>query len=108
VRDSAFWSVTVPKLMNLYASTIFALLWIGFIVALIVNRGWLDMAWNWTQSLPLVLQVIAWVILTPVMVLLWVWQSSWPLLGRLAVFAGLVGWTLVAVFNFIKTFRQMG
>jgi hypothetical protein len=91
--------------MNLYASTIFALLWIGFIVALIVNQDWLNMAWVWTQSLPLVLRILAWVILTPVMVLLWSWQSSWPLWGRLAVFAGLIGWTLIAVFNFIKTFR---
>ncbi|MGD8813520.1 MAG: hypothetical protein PVI78_03490 [Anaerolineales bacterium] len=105
MRDSAFWGVTVPKLMNLYASTIFALLWIGFIVALIVNQDWLNMAWVWTQSLPLVLRILAWVILTPVMVLLWSWQSSWPLWGRLAVFAGLIGWTLIAVFNFIKTFR---
>jgi hypothetical protein len=105
VRDSAFWSVTVPKLMNLYAGTIFALLWIGFIVALIVNQEWLNMAWAWMQSLPVILRILAWVFLTPAMVLVWVWQSSWPLLGRLAVFAGLIGWTLVAVFNFIKTFR---
>jgi hypothetical protein len=91
--------------MNIYASLIFALLWLGFIVALIVNQEWLDIAWNWTQSLPVVLRVIVWVFLTPVMVLLCVWQSSWPLLGRLAVFAGLIGWTLIAVFNFIKAFR---
>lgn len=105
MRESAFWGVTVPKLMNIYASTIFALLWIGFIVALIVNQEWLHMAWTWAQSLPLVLRILAWIFLTPVMVLLWVWQSSWSLLGRVAGFAGIVGWTLIAVWNLFRTFR---
>lgn len=105
MKGSAFWSIFVPKAMNIYATTIFALLWLGFILALVINREWLDMAWAWVESLPVVLRVLAWIFLTPVMVLLWVWQSSWPLFGRVAVYAGLVGWTLIAVVNFVKTFR---
>jgi hypothetical protein len=105
MKGSAFWSGFVPKAMNIYATSIFALLWLGFILALIVNREWLDMAWTWVESLPLVLRILAWIFLTPVMLLLWVWQSSLPILGRLLIYAGLVGWTLIAVFNIIKVFR---
>ena len=47
MKGSAFWDVTVPRAMTIYANTVFALLWLGFIVALIVNREWLDMAWTW-------------------------------------------------------------
>lgn len=105
MKDSSFWSVTVPRVMSIYANLIFALLWVGFIVALVVNREWLDMAWTWAQSQPAVLRVLAWVFLTPVMSLLGIWQSSWPLLGRLAGFAGIVGWTLLAASSLIKAYR---
>jgi hypothetical protein len=90
--------------MTLYANAIFALLWVGFFVALIVNREWLEIAWTWVQSLPMILRIPAWVFLTPVMVLLWVWQSSWPVLWKAAGFAGLIGWTLIAVWNIFRTF----
>jgi hypothetical protein len=91
--------------MTIYANVIFVVLWVGFIIALIVNQEWLDVLWNWAQALPLVLKIIVWMIFLPVMVGLWIWESSWPTLGRLVGFAGIVGWTLVAVANLFRVFR---
>jgi hypothetical protein len=53
MRDSLFWDVTVPRAMSIYANVIFAVLWIGFVTALAVNRDLLDLLWNWVQALPM-------------------------------------------------------
>ena len=105
MRDSIFWDVTVPRIMSIYANTIFMVLWGGFVIALIVNREWLDVLWNWAQALPSIPRIIAWVIFTPILTGLWIWESSWPVLGRLVGFAGIVAWTLLAVSSLIKAFR---
>jgi len=91
--------------MSTYAIVIFAMLWIGLAAALLVNREWLILLWNWVQALPIVLKIIVWVVFLPIMAGLWIWQSSWPLLGQLAGLAGIVGWTLLAVNSFIKAMR---
>ena len=105
MRNSTFWDVTLPRAMTLYANMIFLILWVGFVIALMMNREWLDMAWNWVQALPMILKIIVWVLLLPIMVGLWIWESSWPTLGRLAGFTGIVAWTLLAVQSFFKNFR---
>jgi len=53
--------------MSTYAIAIFAILWVGFAIALVVNREWLDLVWNWAQGLPIVLRIIVWVVFLPVM-----------------------------------------
>jgi len=83
MRDSSFWDVTVPRAMSLYANVIFVMLWVGFVIALFVNREWLDVLWNWAQTLPLVPKITVWVVFLPIMVGLWIWESSWPTLGHL-------------------------
>ena len=105
MRASPFWNVTVPRAMTIYANVIFVMLWVGFIIALVMNRGWLDVLWNWVQALPVVPKIIVWMIFLPVMVGLWIWESSWPAFGRLAGFTGIVAWTLVAVANLFRVFR---
>ena len=105
MRGSSFWSVTVPRAMSIYANVIFVVLWIGFVVALIVDREWLDVLWNWAQALPLAPKIIVWGIFTPILVGLWIWESSWPAFGRLAGFAGIVAWTLTAVSSLFREFR---
>jgi hypothetical protein len=35
MRDSSFWSVTVPRVLSKYAIVIFAILWVGFAIALV-------------------------------------------------------------------------
>jgi hypothetical protein len=105
MRDSSFWSVTVPRVLSTYAIVIFVMLWVGFAIALVVNREWLDLLWNWVRALPSVVEIIVWVVFLPVMTGLWVWESSWPALVRLLAFAGIVVWTLLAVSSFIRAVR---
>ena len=103
--DAAFWNDLITKTLTIYANVIFAVLWVGFAVALIVNREWLDMLWNWVQALPLLPKIIIWALILPIMVGLWIWESSWPLLGRVVGLIGIVGWTLIAVYNWFKNMR---
>jgi hypothetical protein len=105
MRDSSFWSVTVPRVLSTYAIVIFAMLWVGFAIALVVNREWLDLLWNWVRALPSVAEIIVWVLFLPIMVGLWIWESSWPALGNLLAFAGIVVWTLLAVSSFLRAVR---
>ena len=105
MRDSSFWDVTVPRAMTIYANVIFVVLWVGFIIALVMNQETLDVLWNWAQALPLVPKIIVWVMFLPIMVGLWIWESSWPALGRLVGFSGIVAWTLLAASSLYRVFR---
>jgi len=105
MRDSSFWSVTVPRVLGTYAIVIFATLWVGFAIALVVNREWLDLLWNWVRALPAVAEIIVWVLFLPIMAGLWIWESSWPTLVRLLASAGIVVWTLLAVSSFLRSVR---
>jgi hypothetical protein len=105
MRDSSFWSVTFPRVLSTYAIVIFAMLWVGFAIALVVNREWLDLLWNWVRALPSVAEIIVWVLFLPIMAGLWIWESSWPALVRLLAFAGIVVWTLLAVSSFLRAVR---
>ena len=105
MKDSSFWSVTVPRVLSTYAIVIFVVLWVGFVIALVVNREWLDLLWNWVRALPSVAEIIVWVLFLPIMVGLWIWESSWPALGNLFGFAAIVGWTLLAVSSFLRAVR---
>ena len=107
MSNSTFWEVTVPRVVGIYANVIFFVLWIGFFAALVVNREWLDVLWNWAQALPMVLRIIVWVLFLPIMVGLWIWESSWPLPGRLVGFTGIVAWTILAVSSLIQAFRKI-
>ena len=105
MRDSSFWNVTVPRAMSIYSTTIFVMLWVGFVVVLVVNREWLDLIWGWVQVLPLIPRIMIWVVFLPIMVSLWIWESSWPVLVRLVGFVGMAVWTLLAVSSLIRAFR---
>lgn len=91
--------------MTIYANLVFAILWVGFFIALAMNREWLDVLWNWAQALPLVPRIIVWVLFLPIMVGLWIWESSWPAPGRVAGLTSIVAWTLLAVYSIYKNFR---
>ena len=105
MRDSSFWSVAVSRVLSTYAIVIFAMLWVGFAIALVVNREWLGLLWNWVRALPSVAEIIVWVLFLPIMAGLWIWESSWPALVRLLAFAGIVVWTLLAVSSFLRAVR---
>ena len=106
MRDSSFWSITVSRVLSTYAVIIFTILWIGFAIALVVNPEWLDLFWNWVRALPPVVEILVWVLFLPIMVGLWIWESSWSALVRLLALAGVVVWTLLAVSSFVRAVRR--
>ena len=68
---------------------VFLVLWIAFAIGLVASQGSLDQTWQWIQGLPVVLQVVAWLLFLPVVAGLWVWETSWPLVVRLVIVAAL-------------------
>jgi hypothetical protein len=74
---------------------IFAVVWIAFGAALIWSQGSLDQVWHTIRDLPLIIQAVAWLMLLPIMAGLWVWETTWPLVVRLVVVAGIAGWNLL-------------
>lgn len=74
---------------------VFAVIWVAFGIGLIWSQGSLDAAWHWVRSLPVVVQGIVWLLFLPVMIGLWIWETTWPLVVRLVVIVGIAGWNLI-------------
>ena len=74
---------------------IFAIIWIAFAAGLIWSQGSLDQAWTAIRGLPLIVQIFVWVLFLPVMIGLWIWETSWPLIVRLVLVVGVAGWNLL-------------
>lgn len=62
---------------------------------MVLSQGSLDQAWAAIRGLPLVVQIVVWVVFLPVMADLWVWETTWPLAVRLLVIASVAGWNLL-------------
>jgi hypothetical protein len=73
----------------------FAALWAAVGLALVREPARLDAAWARLRALPLLVQVVAWVLLLPVVAGLWVWHTGWPRVARVVVLAGIATWNLV-------------
>ena len=74
---------------------IFALIWLAFGAALVWSQGSLDQAWQAIRGLPLVVQALVWLLFLPVMLGLWIWETTWPLVVRLTLVLGVAGWNLL-------------
>ena len=85
-------------LISIGSFAVLALLWLGFGAALIFDRAILDSIWGVFRGLPLVGQVGLGVLFLPLMLGLWVWESSWPIWLRLALVVGLGAATVYAFF----------
>lgn len=105
MRNASLWTVTVPRALSLYANVVFLVLWVGFVTALVVNQDWLADVWDWAQALPPIPGIIVWVLLLPIMVGLWIWQSHWPDPARIVGLIALASWTLLAASSLFKAFR---
>ena len=103
--NSTFWDVTFARALTIYANAIFVLLWIGFAITLVVNPAWLDALWTWVRGLPLIAEIIVWVLFLPITVGLWIWESAGGTLVKLLGLAAIVGWTLTAISSIFRTFR---
>jgi hypothetical protein len=88
--NSITWMVEHGILFGL-----FAIIWIAFAAGLIWSQGSVDQAWKAIRELPLIVQVIVWVLFLPVMIGLWIWETSWPLIVRLILVLGIAGWNLL-------------
>lgn len=73
---------------------IFAIIWVAFAAGLIFSQGSVDQAWQTIRDLPLIVQIVIWVLFLPVMIGLWIWETSWPLIVRLVLVVGVAGWNL--------------
>ena len=73
---------------------IFAIIWVAFGAGLIFSQGSIDQAWQTIRDLPLVVQIVVWVLFLPVMIGLWIWETTWPLIVRLVLVVGVAGWNL--------------
>lgn len=104
MKGSVFWDKIVPRLLSSYAALSFLILWIGMAAALIINPDWLESLWNWFQTLPSLLRILVWVFLTPLMTALWIWNSDWGTFLKLLAYAGIAGWTALAISSFKKAF----
>lgn len=97
MRNAKTWEVVLARGLTIYANLVFAVLWIGFVLALIFNREWLDVVWVWVQAQPMFLRVVIWILILPIMFGLWVWESSWPFWQQLLGLLGLGIWTSLAL-----------
>lgn len=85
-------------IINVGSFAILSILWLGFGAALIFNQAILDTAWQLVRGLPLAVQAIVWLVVLPVTLGLWIWESSWPLWLRLVLVIGLAWVTLYTFF----------
>ena len=74
---------------------LFAIIWIAFGAALIWSQGSVDAVWSTVRAWPWYLEGIAWVAFLPVMLALWIWETSWPQVWRLVSLLALASWTLL-------------
>jgi len=76
----------------------FLVLWVAFAIGLLVNQGSLDQAWATIRALPIVVQLVIWLLFLPVMAGLWIWEASgWDVLVRLVLVIVLAGWNLLVL-----------
>ena len=85
-------------LVSVSAFVILALLWLAFTAALIFRRELLDEAWRQFRGWPLLIQLAVALLLLPVVIGLWAWETRWPAWLRLVLVAGLGGGTLYTFF----------
>ena len=84
----------MEQLFNVSIFALFAVLWALFAYALVVNQASLDAIWQWSRSLHIVAQVVVWLLVLPLAIGLWIWESGWPLLVRLVLVVSIGAWNL--------------
>jgi hypothetical protein len=86
------------NIFNWFVFTLFTLLWLGFAATLLFRRELLEKVWRSIRRLPLPVQLLLWLLLLPVMLGLWIWQTSWPVWLRAVLVAGLAWWNVYVFF----------
>jgi hypothetical protein len=65
---------------------------------LVTDPGRLTEVWTWTRSLPLVVQLLLWLLFLPWMIALWIWTLPWAMPVRLVLVVGVLAFTLWLLF----------
>ena len=86
------------RLINYIAFTVLGLLWLGFGAALLINPEILQAVWQAFRGWPWVAQAMITLLTLPVVLGLWLWQTSWPLWLRLILVIGMAWVTLYTFF----------
>lgn len=85
---------------------VFLLLWAAFGFAVVASQGSLDQAWQTIRDLPLVVQIVVWVLFLPVMIGFWIWEASgWNAIVRAVLVISVAAWNL---FMFLPKSGQAG
>lgn len=74
---------------------LFAAMWAALGIAIVRAPARVDAAWRRLRALPLLVQLLAWVLLLPILAGIAVWQLGWPRLVRMATVAGIAAWNLL-------------
>jgi uncharacterized membrane protein len=93
------------RAITIFAFTVLTLLWIAFAAALLFNREMLDTVWQSFRSWPLIIQIVVGLLVLPVTLGLWIWQTSWSIWLSLILVIGL-GIATIYVFFPWKTRSQ--
>ena len=80
-------------LISIFAFTVLTLLWLGFGIALLLNREFLDRVWRSFRSWNILIQLFVVLLVLPVVLGLWIWQTRWPSWVRLVLVVGLAWMT---------------
>lgn len=70
-------------------SGLFIVLWLLFLIVLAVEPTRLDTVWALFRDLPVIAQVVGWVLLLPIVVGLAIWQAPWALEVRVTLILAL-------------------
>lgn len=84
-------------IINIGSFAILTVLWLGFGAALLFNQALLDTVWQLFRGLPVLAQIGLGLLLLPLVVGLWIWQTPWPLWIRLILVVGLA-WATIYTF----------
>jgi hypothetical protein len=91
------YTMSTTMLINTGSFAILTILWLGFGAALLFNQTFLDTAWQLFRGLPLFVQILIGLLLLPLIIGLWIWQTPWPIWIRLVLVIGL-GWATIYTF----------
>ncbi|MCI0582272.1 MAG: hypothetical protein L0227_05140 [Chloroflexi bacterium] len=75
----------MEQLFNVFVFVLFLVLWGLFAYALVANQGSLDTIWEWSRSQHILVQIVIWLLVLPLAIGLWIWESGWPLIVRLTL-----------------------
>ena len=85
------------RIISVFAFAVLTLLWLAFATALLLNQDMLDTVWQSFRSWPIIIQLVVGLLILPVVLGLWIWETSWPLWLRLLLVLGLA-WITVYTF----------